>query len=357
MGMSTAADNPASKGTDRRWDGRIPWYLRYPRASIAGEMESWLDLVGRRLERFFMFNEAELSNDHYFGSCLESETLGYFKYAIEYGATTAGRLKGYFDFTAIRQQAEYDCNSDVEEAEAAELSRKQRLHKVRSGLAPPPHEEVFRAEMRATNSRAQRLKAHQDARIAERVETLEAVFRTVMKLGGKKVALDALVADLRRACAAKHVPLDIRGHPPLIVPIEEQLLQQNVIEPLLTRLAARWPDRANELIGAYHDMLTEKPPDEVFGNAFKTVEEIARSLTGDSTFEFSDADLKRWFPTMHSTIKTTISKLRAHRGDAAAHGRKAPTRSEIRYLLFHLCNTALLLLDSEALITTVRRMP
>lgn len=41
------------------------------------------------------------------------------------------------------------------------------------------------------------------------------------------------------------------------------------------------------------------------------------------------------------------AKLRAHRGDEAAHGRKAPAQSEIRYLLFQVCNLALLLLDQE----------
>lgn len=353
--MTVRHDDPAPDGSDLRWDGRIPWYLRYPSASIAGDMESWMRLVGQRLERFFLFNEAELQNQDYFGSCLESETLGRFRYVLQYGSTPAGQLKGYFSLGAINQQAEYDCSRDEEERDAAELARKQRLGKFGSGLTPPPSEEVLRAEMRAKNTRAQRLKTHIDARIAERVAVLEAVFRTVMTLRGNEAGLYALVADLRRACAAKHIPLDIRGHPPQIVPLEEQLLQQNVVDPLLARLAARWPERARELIGTYHDMLTDKPPDEVFGNAFKTVEEIGRSLTGDPTFEFSDADLKRWLPTMHPTIKATISKLRAHRGDAAAHGRKAPTRSEIRYLLFHLCNTALLLLDSEALIIAARR--
>ncbi|MGH8291206.1 MAG: hypothetical protein ACREV7_19760 [Steroidobacteraceae bacterium] len=36
---------------------------------------------------------------------------------------------------------------------------------------------------------------------------------------------------------------------------------------------------------------------------------------------------------------------REHRVDEAAHGRGAPDSYEIRYLLFQVCNIALLLLD------------
>ena len=95
-------------------------------------------------------------------------------------------------------------------------------------------------------------------------------------------------------------------------------------------------------------MMAAKPFDEVFANAFKTLEEIARAVTGDSSFEFSQRDMQRRFPDLHSTIHATVEKLRAHRGDEGAHGRKAPDAIEIRYLLFSVCNIALLILDYDA---------
>jgi hypothetical protein len=154
-----------------------------------------------------------------------------------------------------------------------------------------------------------------------------------------------LIRDLRRAFAEARVPLDIRNDPPALIPMDENLLQQAVIDPLLTRLHARWPERARELVGVYHDVLAGRNLDEVFSSAFKTLEEIARTLTGEMQFDFSPAQLKHYYPQLHPTITETIIKLRAHRGDAAAHGRQAPNPREIRYLLFQVCNVALLLLD------------
>lgn len=346
--MITTLGTPASE-TDPRWDDRVPWPLRYPGASISGDVDGWLTLVAQRLEQYFLFNEAHYDNMPYFGTRLASETLGNFQY--DYSKPLPPAVKSYFSPAAIQQQADHDCYGDAEETAAAELSRQLRLHKIGGlrGSEPPTPESTLRTELRATTTRAQRLKAHREARIAERIATLEALLRTAIRLGCNADFLLTLIADINRFCAAKRVPLNIRVQPLAIVPIEELLLQQNVIDPLLARLETRWPERAKELIVAYHDMLAGKPLDEVFGNAFKSVEEIARALTGDQRFEFSDGDLYRYFPLLHPTIKATIGKLRAHRGDEGAHGRKAPDPYEIRYLLFQLCNTALLLLDYDAM--------
>jgi hypothetical protein len=75
--------------------------------------------------------------------------------------------------------------------------------------------------------------------------------------------------------------------------MDDGLLQMAVIDPLLERIEVRWPERARELIDAYHDVLAGKRLDEVFLSAY------------------------------------------------------APTVGEIRYLLFQICNVALLLLDQE----------
>jgi hypothetical protein len=83
----------------------------------------------------------------------------------------------------------------------------------------------------------------------------------------------------------------------------------------------------------------------VFVEAFKTLEEIARGITGHKRFEFNNSNLTKYFPMLHGTIHETLIKLRGHRGDKAGHGKNAPPPYEIRYLLFTICNAALLLLE------------
>ncbi|MEW6684228.1 MAG: hypothetical protein AB1451_15130 [Nitrospirota bacterium] len=122
-------------------------------------------------------------------------------------------------------------------------------------------------------------------------------------------------------------------------------------------MAAKYPARAQELIEAYQRLLKGDKPDEIFAGAFKTLEELARSMAGDSKFEFKKTDLTKYFPQLHPTIHERIAKVAAHRGDKASHGRSAPSQHEIRYLLFEICNIALLLLDHPAMPGTVLSRP
>ena len=68
-------------------------------------------------------------------------------------------------------------------------------------------------------------------------------------------SLAELIRDLRRSGTEARIPLDTSGDPPRIIPLDERLLQETVIDPLLGRLQARWPERASELLTAYHDVL------------------------------------------------------------------------------------------------------
>jgi hypothetical protein len=331
---------------DPRWDNRVPWYLRHSGIAVSGNLDQWLTLIGQRVERLFNFSECGALNEAHFGCCIETETLGRFKYTGQ--GSLGNQLKAYFLPSAIRQQAESDTNADKVQALANALSWEQRRVKVGvPAKTPEIATEAFRAETVAHNTRAARTQAHWVTRVNERISTLEAVMHVLGPSLTAAPGLVKFVADVRRFGAAAHVPLDVRGSPPLIYPLEEPLLQREVVEPLLTRLAARWPDRAKELVTAYHDVMAGKPLDEVFSSAFKSVEEIARALTGDAKFEFKDDDLRCHFPSLHQTIRIGIVKLAAHRGDSAAHGRKAPSPSEIRFLLFQICNLALLLLDTK----------
>ena len=152
--------------------------------------------------------------------------------------------------------------------------------------------------------------------------------------------------DVRRFAAESGVGLDIKGNPPTLVPIEEPLLQKEVLDRLLPRLEAKFPARAADLTKAYHDVLKGVDTNTVFGNAFKALEELAREVSGVSKLELSERHaLEKSFPQLHGTIRETIIKLAAHRGDEGAHGRKGPDEYEIRYLLLSICNVALVLLE------------
>ncbi|MCL4476240.1 MAG: hypothetical protein M1508_08440 [Nitrospirae bacterium] len=175
----------------------------------------------------------------------------------------------------------------------------------------------------------------------ERFGVLEVLLRQLPKTGW----VDSLIVDIRRFFAEAKIMLDIKEVPPLIVPIEEALLQRNVVDNLLPRLAERFPERAQELVRAYHGMLTGKDLDSIFIEAFKTLEEIARAITNDKKFEFDRMNLKKYFPLLHATTHETLIKLAGHRGDKGGHGKSSPPPHEIRYLLFTVCNIALLLLD------------
>jgi len=157
--------------------------------------------------------------------------------------------------------------------------------------------------------------------------------------------LNVLQRDIRRFAADSGVSLDIEGNPPTLVPREEPLFQQEAIDKLLPRLEQHFPDRAKDLTKAYHDLLNGVDTNTIFGNAFKALEELARELTGDKHLLLSEATLNKYFPRLHGTIQATIVKLAAHRGDEGGHGRKGPDEWEIRYLLFMICNIALLLLE------------
>lgn len=113
--MSIAADGPTSWSADARWGDRIPWYLRYPNAALSGDVDRWLSLVGQRLQRLCGYNEANFANPEYLGACLESETLGQFKYQLL--TVLDVRLRTYFDPAEIYQEADSDLRSDESRTE------------------------------------------------------------------------------------------------------------------------------------------------------------------------------------------------------------------------------------------------
>ena len=59
--------------------------------------------------------------------------------------------------------------------------------------------------------------------------------------------LDQLIRDIRRFAAVSDVPLNIFSNPPMLVPADALLLQQEVLEKLLLRLEATFLERARDL--------------------------------------------------------------------------------------------------------------
>lgn len=187
-----------------------------------------------------------------------------------------------------------------------------------------------------------RYQYHRRRRIEERLTVLESIFRLVHDRPG----FSKLRTDLRRYLSEAQIMIDIADKPPMILPMEDALLQMEVINRLLPRLAVRFPQQEKDLVKAYHDLVQGGDTDTVFVHVVKALEEIARGVSGVPNLTLDDHNkLKAAFPNLHPTIQTTIIKLTAHRGDRAAHGRQGPAPHEMRYLLFAVCNVALLFLD------------
>jgi hypothetical protein len=70
-----------------------------------------------------------------------------------------------------------------------------------------------------------RINRHFSRLVASRLTTLEALLRMLPKNN----SFPLLVGDIRRTLAEAAVPLDIRGEPPLFEPLDEPLLQREVI--------------------------------------------------------------------------------------------------------------------------------
>ncbi|MEW6248037.1 MAG: hypothetical protein AB1555_15160 [Nitrospirota bacterium] len=260
------------------------------------------------------------------------------------------RIKTYFSPETLDCEARSKSYEDQEEREVNRLQREYNLvaipgHGYNSEKAQQLHGELQIAQMKASVSRTSRIKDHWNQLLPDRLEVLQCLL-SLLAQDGRHEALDSFQRDIRRFMADSGVQLNIKGNPPLILPLEEPLLQKEVLDKVLPRLEATFPERARDLGSAYHDLLKGVDTNTVFGNAFKALEELARNLTGDGSLKLSDrAALEKHFPKLHGTIRASILKLAGHRGDEGAHGRKGPDEWEIRYLLLSICNVALLLLE------------
>lgn len=288
--------NDRAPARDDRWGDHILWSLRYQVVLEKGDWTRFFSLLSYRLSSLIEHHEAGIQNHSHFLERLSAESVGRF----------------------VANNQTYTPN-----------------HQVRLFFSP---NEIHRAIQERGDKDPLRP-------ILDRLEVLQSLL-LLLPLHQRHNALPSLVRDIKRFAAESNVWLNIHGSPPTLVPLEEPLLQKEVLGNLLPRLEEKFPERAADLIKAYHDLLKGVDTNTIFGNAFKALEELAREISGNTKLELSDASaLGKHFPKLHGTIQLTITKLTAHRGDEAGHGRKGPDEYEIRYLLLSICNVALLLLE------------
>lgn len=343
MTTPTQAPNPQ----DDRWGGYVPWFLRHPDLEILGQFDLFFDRAAHRLEQFFLYGEGGNLNLGLMGAQIESESHQCFRF--NNSNALAGQIQSYFSSVQIKMQTDSYTMNDPQvtlEDQAFKDIRKKLFNKLGSDPSVVDkimqHPTFVKAQTRLLTLSSARHDYHRGRLIHGRLTVLESVLRLVQKTPG----FSELRADLRRYLGEAQIMLDIIEKPAKIVPMEETLLQKEVIDRLLPRLANRFPQQEKDLVKAYHDLVQGVDTDAIFVLAVKALEEIARKVSGRPTLTLDDyKNLKAAFPNLHPTIHTTILKLTAHRGDKGGHGRQGPPPHEMRYLLFSICNVALLFLD------------
>lgn len=345
---------------DPRWGGYVPWFLRHADFAARGDFPTFFSHLSQRLERLFKFNECNVQLAH-FGPWLETESLQRFRYNER--ETLDANILRYFTPGTLNSEVSsriYNEEKELRQMEEAVRMLGLALHPppitlgsaAGSSILPIPAEDRAKAQEEYANlkSRAETLRnntkqRHYASLVIQRIGVLEALLRI---LPAQTPWHAGLIQDILRFFAESQVMLTIKtddGFPPRIVPLDEPLLQTEVVDKLVPRLFEKFPDRARELVDAYHALVSGKDGDSIFAEAFKTLEQLARDITLDSGFIFDKNHLDKHFPLLHSTIHHTLIRLGGHRGDKAGHGKDAPPPHEIRYLLFAVCNSALLLLD------------
>ncbi len=333
---------------DDRWGGHIPWFYRHSEFSGQGDFRRFFQLLSPRLKRLFQYNEAGIVNIAHFSEVLESETLQRFRHDPK--TATPLEIERFFSPENIQALAAQLCYQDPEYLEL-EKFRKRVSYGGISGMVlftepkkvGDAGQQFDLAKIKEATTRPQRTERHFKSLVPSRLGVLESLLRQ-LPFGSQ--AIPPLIRDIKRFFVEAGIMLDLRDNPLLIVPLDDPLLQREVLDRLLPRLATRFPQQEQDLVGAYHDLLKGIDSNTVFGNAFKALEEIARQVSGNSHMMLSaDKDLLGAFPGLHATIRLTITKLAAHRGDKGGHARTGPALHEMRYLLLSICNIALLFLD------------
>lgn len=340
--MTTPIQGPNLQ--DDRWGGYVPWFLRHPDLRILGQFDLFFDRVAHRLKQFFLYGEGGSLNLGHMGARIESESHQCFR--ISNDNSLAWQIQSFFSPAVINLEVNNNTISDpqITQADTAFKNTRTRLFKkfnqdITKIMKDPTYVTAQEGLLTLSSTRHEYYRGRM---IHGRLTVLESVLRLVQETPGFR----ELRADLRRYLGEAQIMLDIAEKGGSIVPMEEALLRKEVLDRLLPRLANRYPQQEKDLVKAYHDLVQGVETDAIFVLAVKALEEIARKVSGRPNLTLDDyKNLKAAFPNLHPTIHTTIIKLTAHRGDKGAHGRQGPPPHEMRYLLFSICNVALLFLD------------
>jgi len=334
--------------SDKRWLGHIPWFLRHSDFDGGGNFVVFFDRVGHRLKQFVLHGEAGPTlNPSYLGDLMESESHQCFRFDSRNRLDT--QLQRYFSPNKVEHDTIELAREDL--LVTAELERleliKKKLSRNKAILYKPEREKKYIvAQNHWYAVLKKQCEVYRPTIVRKRLTALEAFLRLIASSHYDKAGIHGLLVHLRRYLAEAQIMLDIAEDTMLLVPIEQPLLQKEVIDRLLPRLTTRFPQQGKDIVKAYHDLVQGVDNNTVFGNAFKAIEEIARQVSRNEKLLLSDGSaIARSFPNLHPTVRATIEKLAAHRGDKGAHGRNGPDNHEMRYLLFAMCNLALLFLD------------
>lgn len=192
---------------DPRWGNYAPWFFRSTEL-CHGDYRLFLMRIAHRLKQLFLHNyhEAQVQDLDHFGARIESQTFQRFKYKYEYPSALDNQIEAYFDPLTLENQAAggFYGNKPV-----------SLLDLPRPGKSNPEREGRFRKL------------------VSERLGVLEAICQILPDSNGRKAML---IRDIRRYFAEAGIMMDMTGDPPLIVPIDEALLQREIIDRLLPTL-------------------------------------------------------------------------------------------------------------------------
>jgi len=325
---------------DPRWEGNVPWFLRHSEFEAQEDLFRFFELTASRVTQFFLY-DVVLFKDR----SMNHEDK---RHLVAQVKNQSFSLFSYHEDNKTKDVMDYLPNFFTPQAmkgTALNKLKKSNPHRRKwvSAGSGSIIEGISKEQYIENN-----LPQFFPEVLKERLFVLEVFLRVVNKKDIKDSSFSSLRTDLRGYLAISKVMLDIRENPILITPIDEPLLQKEVVEELLPRLQLKFPQEGHNLIEAYHQLLTESDTNKIFGNAFKALEVIARSISGNPSLLLSDkAQVTKAFPGLHPTTIKSVVNLAAHRGDEGGHGGKAPPINQMRYLLLHVCNVALLLLETR----------
>ena len=229
--------------SDPRWGGYIPFFLRHKDVGGTGDFDTFFDRVAHRLQQAIILGECGTTNPSIIGHRLESESHQRFRFGQHPSLDQQVLL--FFSPASIRFQVDRKIQADQAIAEAAnELERvRQKFKHLDVALYAQATErdpEFLAAQKKLEDIIQSRRQVYWQESIIDRLMVLETFLRLVRELPEGLRALPEIRRGIRVYLAETLVPYDITAEDPMrIVPVEEALLQKEVLDQLLPRLSSK----------------------------------------------------------------------------------------------------------------------